>query len=282
MNAGQPSLSLPAPAKLNLFLHIVGRRADGYHELETLFQFLDWGDTLSFSASDELYLSGACGEVAQEDNLVLRAARLLQEKTRHKGGAAIQLTKRIPMGAGLGGGSSDAATTLLGLNRLWRTGLRIEQLAELGLTLGADVPVFVRGRAAFAQGVGEILTPACPAEDCYLVIWPACSVPTAAIFGAPELPRATPRLLQTAGIDPWLLGNDCQDTACRRFPEVEKALGWLLNFAPARMTGTGSCVFARFTSAAEARQCRDKVPAPWLGFVAQGVNLSPAHVALSR
>lgn len=274
-------LTLPAPAKLNLFLHIVGRRADGYHLLETLFQFLDFGDELSFSPADTLSLSGDCGDVASADNLILRAARLLQQHSGCSAGAAIHLTKRIPMGAGLGGGSSDAATTLLALNRLWQLNLPLTTLADLGLQLGADVPVFVHGFAALARGIGEQLTPVNPTEDHYLVVFPGVAINTGALFGAPELPRATPPLLELPA-DPWLLANDCEQTACARFPEVEKARSWLLNFAPTRMTGTGSCLFARFPTAAAAQECAQRLPANWQGWVCQGCNLSPLHAALAR
>lgn len=274
-------LTLPAPAKLNLFLHIVGRRADGYHLLETLFQFLDFGDELSFSPAASLSLSGDCGGVASDDNLILRAARLLQQHSGYSAGAAITLTKHIPMGAGLGGGSSDAATTLLALNRLWQLDLPLTTLAALGLQLGADVPVFVHGFAALARGVGEQLSPVTPAEDHYLVVFPGVAINTGALFGAPELPRSTPPLTEPP-TDPWQLANDCEGTACVRFPEVEKARSWLLNFAPTRMTGTGSCLFARFPTAAEAQRCAEQLPANWQGWVCRGCNLSPLHAALAR
>lgn len=272
-------LTLPAPAKLNLFLHIVGRRSDGYHLLETLFQFVDFGDSLSFTPATSLTLSGDCGDVAADDNLILRAARLLQQASGCSAGATIRLNKRIPMGAGLGGGSSDAATTLVALNHLWQLNFSGDQLAALGLQLGADVPVFVHGFAAFATGVGEQLTPANPPQDHYLVLWPGVAIATAAIFGAPELPRTTAPL-SAVPTDPWQLANDCELTACGRFPEVEKARSWLLNFAPTRMTGTGSCLFARFPTAAAAHQCAAQIPAPWQGWVCQGRNLSPLHAAL--
>ncbi len=273
-------LQLPAPAKINLFLHIVGRRADGYHLLETEFQFLDLADQLTFRLAPELSLSGDCGAVAASDNLILRAARALQPYASAPMGAAIYLDKRIPMGAGLGGGSSDAATTLLALNRLWQLGLSLEQLAAIGLTLGADVPVFVHGFAALARGVGEQLTPSSPAEDHYLLLYPGVAIATAAIFQDPALPRATPPLASNH-YDVWQLGNDCEAIAVQRYPEVEKARSWLLNFAPTRLTGTGSCLFARFDCARAAQNCADQLPAGWQAWVCRGHNRSPLHQALA-
>jgi 4-diphosphocytidyl-2-C-methyl-D-erythritol kinase len=274
------SLQLPAPAKINLFLHITGRRADGYHLLETEFQFLDLADQLRFELAPELRLSGDCGDVAASDNLILRAARALLPYANAPVGAAIHLQKNIPMGAGLGGGSSDAATTLLALNQLWQLGLSLEQLAAIGLTLGADVPVFVHGRAALARGVGEQLSPSLPAEDHYLLLYPGVAIATAAIFSDPLLPRATPPLA-SATYDAWQLGNDCEAIACERYPEVEKARSWLVNFAPTRMTGTGSCLFARFDCARAAQECADQLPAGWQAWVCRGQNRSPLHQALA-
>ncbi|WP_341503414.1 4-(cytidine 5'-diphospho)-2-C-methyl-D-erythritol kinase [Gallaecimonas sp. GXIMD4217] len=276
-------LILPAPAKLNLFLHINGRRADGYHELQTLFQFLDHGDELAFTARDDgaIRLLGPCEGVAHDDNLIVRAARALQQASGTSLGADIALTKRLPMGGGLGGGSSDAATTLVGLNRLWGTGLGEDALAELGLALGADVPVFVRGRAAFAEGVGERLTPVAPAEPWYLVVRPPVEVNTGVVFNAPELTRDTPKMPFAAiPVEKWK--NDCEATVFLRYPLIEKVFGWLLEYAPARMTGTGSCVFARFDSQDSANQVLALLPEKWQGFVAKGVNLSPLHERLNR
>ena len=277
----------PSPAKLNLFLYITGRRADGYHTLQTLFQFLDYGDTLSLEPrrDGEIHLLTPVDGVAHEDNLIVRAARLLMKTAAERGrlpagsGADIRIEKRLPMGGGLGGGSSNAATVLVALNHLWQCGLSLDELAELGLTLGADVPVFVRGHAAFAEGVGEILTPVEPAEKWYLVAHPGVSIPTPMIFNDPDLPRNTPK----RSIETLLkceFSNDCEVIARKRFREVDAALSWLLEYAPSRLTGTGACVFAEFDTESEARQVLEQAP-EWLnGFVAKGVNLSPLHRAM--
>ncbi|AMG94863.1 4-(cytidine 5'-diphospho)-2-C-methyl-D-erythritol kinase [Citrobacter amalonaticus] len=277
----------PSPAKLNLFLYITGRRADGYHTLQTLFQFLDYGDTLSLEPrrDGEIHLLTPVDGVAHEDNLIVRAARLLMKTAAERGrlpagsGADIRIEKRLPMGGGLGGGSSNAATALVALNHLWQCGLSLDELAALGLTLGADVPVFVRGHAAFAEGVGEILTPVEPAEKWYLVAHPGVSIPTPMIFNDPDLPRNTPK----RSIETLLkceFSNDCEVIARKRFREVDAALSWLLEYAPSRLTGTGACVFAEFDTESRARQVLEQAP-EWLNaFVAKGVNLSPLHRAL--
>ena len=277
----------PSPAKLNLFLYITGRRTDGYHTLQTLFQFLDYGDTISLEPrrDGEIHLLTPVDGVAQEDNLIVRAARLLMKTAAERGclpagsGADICVEKRLPMGGGLGGGSSNAATVLVALNYIWQCGLSLDELAALGLTLGADVPVFVRGHAAFAEGIGEILTPVDPAEKWYLVAHPGVSIPTPVIFNDPDLPRNTPK----RSIETLLkceFGNDCEVIARKRFREVDAALSWLLEYAPSRLTGTGACVFAEFDTESRARQVLEQAP-EWLkGFVAKGVNLSPLHRAL--
>ncbi|MES0231148.1 4-(cytidine 5'-diphospho)-2-C-methyl-D-erythritol kinase [Citrobacter portucalensis] len=277
----------PSPAKLNLFLYITGQRADGYHTLQTLFQFLDYGDTIDIAprSDGEIHLLTPVEGVAHEDNLIVRAARLLMKAASEsnrlpKGsGADISIDKRLPMGGGLGGGSSNAATVLVALNHLWQCGLSVDELAALGLTLGADVPVFVRGHAAFAEGVGEILTPAEPEEKWYLVAHPGVSIPTPVIFNDPDLPRNTPkRSIKT--LLKCEFGNDCEVIARKRFREVDAALSWLLEYAPSRLTGTGACVFAEFDTESRARQVLEQAP-EWLnGFVAKGVNLSPLHRAL--
>ncbi len=274
---------LPAPAKLNLFLYITGRRDDGYHSLQTLFQFVDHGDSLGFEPAPdgELSLSPTLPGVSPEQNLIIRAARLLQNKTGCTRGAHITLTKRLPMGGGLGGGSSDAATTLVALNRLWQLGLSSEQLARLGLTLGADVPVFICGQAAFAEGVGDIFTPAHPPEPWYLVLHPDIEVATAAVFNDRALPRNSPVLsLQQRLSLPW--ENDCEALVKKRHPEVAKLLGWLLEYAPSRMTGTGACIFASFDSREVAEQTLARAPEGVRGFVAKGCNLSPLFSALQQ
>ena len=271
----------PAPAKLNLLLHITGRREDGYHELQTLFQFLTFGDWLYFDlrTDGEVRLAGEPAGVPESADLCVRAAALLQEATGCSAGVTVYNDKRLPLGGGLGGGSSDAATTLTVLNRLWGLDLSLDELARLGLRLGADVPVFVHGQAAWAEGVGEILTPVTLPEPWFLVVNPRVSVSTADVFSDSGLTRDTPR---TKIPDP-LTGvgnNDCEAVVRRKHPEVAAALDWLNAFAPARMTGTGACVFAAFESEAAANVIAAQVPARWSSFVARGVNLSPLRQAL--
>ncbi|MEL4370879.1 MULTISPECIES: 4-(cytidine 5'-diphospho)-2-C-methyl-D-erythritol kinase [Shewanella] len=278
------SSNWPAPAKLNLFLHINGRRSDGYHELQTLFQFVDCCDQLDFRVTDtpELILhSNMSNVVADSDNLILRAAKSLQQSTGYCGGAEIWLDKRLPMGGGLGGGSSDAATTLVALNQLWNTQLSHDELAAIGLKLGADIPVFIHGFAAFAEGVGERLQTVNPAELWYLIIAPDAHVSTAAVFQDPQLPRNTPKLgIDTLLSQPWR--NDCQELVVSKYPQVAKALGWLLEYAPSRMTGTGACVFGEFSSQQQALAALAKLPSDMQGFVAKGMNISPLIVRLNR
>ncbi len=266
----------PAPAKLNLFLHITGRRADGYHLLQTVFQFVDYGDYLNFTLRDDgdvRRLSEVPG-VAAEDDLVVRAARLLQRETGCRQGVDIEIDKRLPMGGGLGGGSSDAATVLVALNELWQLNLSTPDLAALGLRLGADVPVFVAGQAAWAEGVGEHLQPLQLPEPWFLVLIPPCHVPTGEIFSDPQLTRDA----QSIKIPAFLAGqgqNVCEPVVRRRYPEVDKALNWLAEFAPARMSGTGACVFAAFADQAEALRVLNLRPDGVQGFVARGLNRSP-------
>ena len=277
-------LTVPAPAKLNLMLHITGRRADGYHNLQTLFQFVDYGDELHFRPrqDDVLTLEPAVASVPFEDNLIIRAARLLQARATRPCGADIRLEKKLPMGGGLGGGSSDAATTLLALNQLWQLGLSTDELAAMGLSLGADVPVFVRGEAAFAEGVGELLTPVPQlAEPWYLVICPQVHVNTAKIFSHEGLTRDTAAInirtaLRQGG------RNDCQAIVSELYPEVGKALNLLNKFSFAKMTGTGACIFSSFGSETEAISVSEQLPAEYVAFVARGVNRSPAHKVLFR
>lgn len=277
----------PSPAKLNLFLYITGRRADGYHTLQTLFQFLDYGDTISLEprSDGEIHLLTPVDGVAHEDNLIVRAARLLMKTAAESSrlpagsGADIRIEKRLPMGGGLGGGSSNAATVLVALNNIWQCGLSLDELAVLGLTLGADVPVFVRGHAAFAEGIGECLTPVEPAEKWYLVVHPGVSISTPMIFNDPDLPRNTPK----RSIETLLkceFSNDCEVIARKRFREVDAALSWLLEYAPSRLTGTGACVFAEFDTESRARQVLEQAPEWFNGFVAKGVNLSPLHQSM--
>jgi len=266
----------PAPAKLNLFLHITGRREDGYHLLQTVFQFLDYGDQLHFSPRTDgmiRRLNNLPG-VPDDDDLVVRAARLLQDVSGCTQGVDIHVDKFLPMGGGLGGGSSDAATTLVALNRLWSLNLSTSLLANLGLQLGADVPVFVHGHAAWAEGVGEKLTDVELPEPWFLVLVPSVQVPTSEIFNAPELTRDCPPIT----IRDFLGGqggNVCQALVANRYPEVAEALAWLGKYGKAVMTGTGACVFAAFEQEARARKVFAARPDGWQGFVAKGCNRSP-------
>lgn len=277
------TLSLPAPAKLNLFLHITGRRADGYHLLQTLFQFLDHGDTLHFTPREDgqIRLLTELPGVAAEDNLILRAARRLQQVSGTRLGADIVLDKRLPMGGGIGGGSSDAATTLVGLDHLWQTDLGEDRLAALGLELGADVPVFVRGRAAWAEGVGEQLTPVEVDEPWYLVVVPPCHVSTAEIFSDERLTRDTTPITLAAFREHGGR-NDCLPVVTARYPEIRNTLILLNKFCEAKMTGTGSCLFGAFPNEREADKVRARLPATLRSFVARGCNVSPLHRKLQK
>ena len=275
----------PAPAKLNLFLHVTGRRPDGYHELQTLFQLIDLSDTVSLSVTDDGRIERPAGPagVDPDSDLTVRAAKALQAATGCRAGASIRITKRIPMGGGLGGGSSDAATVLLALNHLWGCGLPIDELARLGLPLGADVPVFVRGSSAWAEGVGERLVPVELPERWYVVIHPGVAVPTRDVFQSSELTRNTPVITIRAFFGPEGSSgsrNDCEPVVRARYPEVADALSWLGNFAPARLTGTGSCIFAAFGSAIDAERVAARAPDRWRAFVARGLNVSPVHELL--
>jgi 4-diphosphocytidyl-2-C-methyl-D-erythritol kinase len=272
----------PAPAKLNLFLHVTGRRPDGYHELQTLFQLIDLCDTVAIRVGDDGRIERPSGPVGvdPDSDLTVRAAKALQEATGCRMGASIRITKRIPMGGGLGGGSSDAATVLLALNHLWHCGLSVDELARLGLPLGADVPVFVRGSSAWAEGVGERLEPVELPERWYVVIHPGVAVPTKDVFQSPELTRNTPVITIRAFFGPGGLAgsrNDCEPVVRALYPEVADALSWLEKFAPARLTGTGSCIFAAFGSAIEAERVAARAPDRWRAFVARGLNVSPVH-----
>ncbi|EFH72612.1 4-diphosphocytidyl-2-C-methyl-D-erythritol kinase [Vibrio cholerae RC385] len=272
----------PSPAKLNLFLYITGRRANGYHDLQTLFQFLDHGDELTITAnnSGNITLSPALADVALKDNLIYKAAMALKNAAQSSLGADIQLHKVLPMGGGIGGGSSNAATTLVALNYLWQTGLSDDQLAEIGLALGADVPVFTRGFAAFAEGVGEELSAVEPEEKWYLVVRPAVSIATKDIFTHPQLMRNTPkRDLASLLATPY--ENDCEKIVRSLYPEVDKQLSWLLQYAPSRLTGTGSCVFAEFSSRKDAQAVFAQLSDNVLAFVAQGRNVSPLRKTLA-
>jgi 4-diphosphocytidyl-2-C-methyl-D-erythritol kinase len=272
----------PAPAKLNLMLHVVGRRPDGYHELQTVFQLIDLQDSIDIEIREDGVITRPHGPpgVPEDEDLVVRAARALQQAAGTGLGANISIKKSIPMGGGLGGGSSDAATTLVALNAMWRTGLTSAQIAAIGAKLGADVPVFVAGRSAWAEGIGERLTPVSLGTDSwYLVVFPGVAVPTASVFQAAELTRNSPvttmrGFLETGG------RNDCEAVVRARFPAVAEALDWLARHVPARLTGTGSCVFAKFARPEDAERVAARVPDEWRAFVARGLDRSPLLDAL--
>ncbi|AFU99053.1 4-(cytidine 5'-diphospho)-2-C-methyl-D-erythritol kinase [Simiduia agarivorans] len=276
-------LRWPAPVKLNLCLHITGRRADGYHNLQTLFQLLRYGDFLSFRPLEDarVFLRNPLPGVDDEQNLVVRAARLLQSATGCQKGAIIDLDKRVPMGGGIGGGSSDAATTLVALNHYWQTGLSLSHLAELGLQLGADVPVFIEGKTAWAEGVGERLQPVQMPEIWYLVVTPNCHVSTAEIFSHKDLTRDSADITVAAFLEQGGR-NDCQDLVARLHPEVRQVIDWLNQFGAAQMTGTGASVYCAFASAEAAQSVLCVMPKQWQGFVAQAVNTSPLHDLLQQ
>jgi 4-diphosphocytidyl-2-C-methyl-D-erythritol kinase len=292
------SYKFPAPAKLNLFLHVVGQRNDGYHELETLFQFLDYSDTIEITVttnSDIILLTPLDG-VDNKDNLIVKAAKLLQEKTSLEDqnkktaalGATINIDKILPMGGGLGGGSSNAATILVALNALWQCNFSTKQLSELGLSLGADVPIFIHGFAAFAQGIGEKLSPVQPKEHWYLISKPHCSISTASVFTSSDLPRDTKKLVHNDFNkhycdDDLFTGyqqnngkyhNDCQTMVIKHYDKVANLLAWLIEYAPSRMTGTGACVFSSFPSKEAAYDLQTKLPKGIDSFIAKGLNKS--------
>lgn len=280
-----PALTCKSPAKLNLFLHITGCRPDGYHELQTLFQLVDLCDTLEFEVPGQILpglLSLRCDDpdVPLDNNLVLRAARRLREVAGlPDASASIYLHKRIPAGAGLGGGSSDAATTLLALNKLWDIHLSQQQLCDIGLELGADVPLFIQGESAWAEGVGEILEPMELPRHHYLIIWPGVTVSTAEIFSQESLTRDS-TAIKIADFLAGTVRNDCEPIVRRLYPEVDEAFNWLGQYGQARLTGTGSCVFVSFENVADAETALAKVPDRFMGFVATGLDKSPALPAI--
>ncbi len=283
------TLVLPAPAKLNLFLHITAKRDDGYHNLQTVFQLVDYSDeiTLSLRGDGKICRKSGLKSVPEESDLCILAAKLLKSKLLSKRdaplGVDISIIKNLPIGGGIGGGSSDAATVLLGLNKLWNGGFSTQELAVFGKTLGADVPVFVHGNSAWAEGIGEDLSPLKLKEKWFLVIHPKISVSTAEIFNDQALTRDC----EPIKIARFLEDNDLEDLTNvfepivrNKYPEIAKAIDWLSTFSSARLTGTGSCLFASFNQQKEAQQVLDKIPKEWQGFVAQGVNQSPLLKAL--
>lgn len=271
----------PAPAKLNLMLRITGRRDDGYHLLQTVFQFVDLCDWLQFTPldTDHVLLKKTIPGVNEADDLTVKAARLLKAESGYTGGVSIDVEKNLPMGGGLGGGSSDAATTLVVLNYLWQLGFSLERLINIGLKLGADVPVFVFGRAAWAEGVGEVLQKINVKEQWVVIIKPDCHVNTKEIFSAKELTRDS----KFIRIPDFLAGqqqNDCLDVVRKLYPSVDKAFLDLSRFAEARLTGTGACVFAQFGSESDAREAFKSLKPKWQVFVAKGLNRSPLYLSL--
>jgi 4-diphosphocytidyl-2-C-methyl-D-erythritol kinase len=267
----------PAPAKLNLFLHVVGRRADGYHLLQTVFRFIDYGDSLSFVPRDDgrIVLATPLANLPAEQDLTVRAARRLRQAAEVRRGVEIRLDKRLPLGGGLGGGSSDAATVLLALNHLWGLHLSSVELQQLGLELGADVPIFIHGHAAFAEGVGERFYDVNLPPAWYLVLIPPVAVPTAEIFASPDLHRDTAPITATAW-QPGMGGNDLEPVACALYPVVAEHLAWLSQYGQPRMSGSGACVFAEFGAAEMARAALAALPAGMHGFVARGLDYNPA------
>ena len=275
------SLTLPSPAKLNLFLHITGRRADGYHNLQTLFQLLDYGDEiqLTLNQTGRVTLLNQIEGVATEQNLIYRAAQLLVPYKQPEQGAEIGFQKQLPMGGGIGGGSSNAATVLIGLNHLWNLQLSNGKLCELGASLGADIPVFVKGRTAWAEGIGEQLTPIDLPEKWYLILAPDCHVSTVEIFSHKDLTRDHRPITVAAFLDSGGQ-NDCQTVVTKLYPEVGEAMNWLNKYSHAQMTGTGACVFAPFPDRQRAEAVFAQCPLNVRGFIAKGVNHSPLHQRL--
>lgn len=274
---GDGDRAWPSPAKLNLFLHVTGRRADGYHELQTLFRLVDWGDTvhISLRGDGRIRRSRPLDGIDEARDLSLRAARALQAACPGVPGADIGVDKRIPTGAGLGGGSSNAATVLLALNHLWNTRLEADRLADIALELGADVPVFVRGRSAWAEGVGERLQAVDLPARWYLIVMPDCHIETRAIFSAPELPRAHPAVSFRDYLD-GRCGNDCESVARARFSLLDRTFRWFEAAGlPIRLSGTGASVFVEFEEEKQAEDCRRRLPSSWRSVVARGLDSSP-------
>jgi 4-diphosphocytidyl-2-C-methyl-D-erythritol kinase len=278
-------LKLPAPAKFNHFLHVCGRRSDGYHNLQTAFQFLDIADELTFTQTNQpdIQLLTSFKDVPPQDNLILKAASALKNATHYTGGATISIEKNLPMGAGIGGGSSNAATTLVALNHLWQTGLNQTQLQQIGVKLGADVPIFIHGHSAWAEGIGEQLTDITLPEKYYLLLFPPCHVSTAVIFSHPELTRDSKMMKIAAFLEQGnspLFQNDCERLVRKLYSEVDEALNTLSTHTNARMTGTGACVFASFDCEAEALETGRKMPEKFRAVISKSLNESPLYTAL--
>ena len=270
------TLLLNSPAKLNLMLHITGQREDGYHNLQTAFQFIGLYDELTFEFNDSgaVQRFGDNQDIPEQDDLIIKAARLLKKQTPTSFGVDITIKKHIPIGGGLGGGSSNAATTLMALNKLWGLGLNQAQLQQLGVQLGSDVPIFIFGQSAWAEGVGDLLTPINLPENWFFVLHPQVFVSTGQIFSSKHLTRDS----HPIKIRAFLEGegrNVCEPVACELYPEIQSAIDWLSRFSPARMTGTGACVFAAFDSAEKANTVQSQLPQNWTGYVVQGLNINP-------
>ncbi len=268
----------PSPAKINLFLHVNGRMENGYHQLQTYFQLLDYGDKLGIEISEgkRLEMSSSLPDVDDNDNLIIKAAKTLQSYARSEKSAIFSIVKKIPMGGGLGGGSSNAATALVALNKLWGLDLSLETLMKIGANIGADVPIFIKGTSGFASGIGDIIRPSAISLKWYLIAKPDVHISTAEVFAAPDLPRNTP----TISFDKYTFEdttNDCQTFVCKRYPEVAKLLQWLVNYAPTRMTGTGACVFSVFDSQDKAQQILNELPKEYAGFICRGTHFSTLH-----
>lgn len=276
-------LRLPSPAKINLFLHITKQRSDGYHELQTLFQFVDYGDEMHFTLTDNNHIELQCNlpELENDDNLVIKAAKILQTAFAPDKGIQIKLNKVLPMGGGVGGGSSNCATTILALNHLWQLDLSQAQMQQIGLSLGADVPVFINGQAVFAEGVGEVFTPCDPPEQWYLIAKPDCHIATVKIFTHPDLPRSTPAI-RPQDYRFEKSHNDCEELVKKLYDEVAITIARLLEYAPTRLTGTGACVFSCFADEQSALAAMKNLPESVSGFVARGQNVSPTVLALKQ
>lgn len=286
IDIGSAGFNWPSPAKINLFLHITGRRNNGYHELQTLFQILSFGDSLDFhiTKKSNIVLKTPMDGVPDKDNLIVKAAKLLQSNSQYTkqpelihsdiAGCEISIQKCLPMGGGIGGGSSNAATTLVALNLLWGLNLNIEQLCNLGLQLGADVPVFVRGQSAFAEGVGDIIYPTEIPEKTYLIVNPGVHVSTPEVFSDISLPRNTPSI-DWSSYSFETTRNDCETLVCEKYPVIAKTLQWLLQYAPSRMTGTGASLFAIFDHPEDAQKALNDIPDGCTAFIAKSCNHSP-------
>lgn len=280
------SLNLPAPAKINHFLHVCGRRPDGYHNLQTVFQFLEIADELVFELRNDgmLDLTTAFAAIPAQDNLIIKAANALKQASGTRSGVNISIQKKLPMGAGIGGGSSNAATTLVALNRLWQVGLSRNELKAIGMKLGADVPVFIHGHSAWAEGIGERLSDLDLEEKWYLLLFPSCHVSTASIFSHSDLTRDTKMMKIAAFLEQGNSSNfhnDCENLVRKLYPEVDEALTLLSTYSNARMTGTGACVFASFNTQEEAQVVAAKMPGNMNLVVSKSVNQSPLYTALS-